>query len=78
MKNLEWLEKVPDHVGWYIAGFVDGEGSFNTSLRKGNGHRLGWQVQMTFNVSQRDMGNLELMKSQLGCGRLQHRRDGVH
>jgi len=78
MNNLEWLKKVPDHVGWYIAGFVDGEGSFNASLRKGNGHRLGWQVQMTFNVSQRDIGNLELMKSQLGCGRLQHRRDGVH
>jgi len=75
---VEWLEKVPDHVGWYIAGFVDGEGSFNVSLRKGNGHRLGWQVQLTFNVSQRDITNLEFMRATLGFGRLQHRRDGVH
>lgn len=64
--------------GWYLSGFVDGEGSFNASLRKGNGHRLGWQVQLTFNVAQRDITNLELLKQHIGCGRLQYRRDGVH
>ncbi len=78
MSNLDWLDRIPNHIGWYISGFVDGEGSFNVSLRKGNGHRLGWQVQLTFNVSQRDISNLELMQKQLGCGRLQHRSDGVH
>ncbi len=78
MIELEWLKQVPDNIGWYISGFVDGEGSFNVSLRKGNGHRLGWQVQLTFNVSQRDISNLELLRQYLGCGRLQHRRDGVH
>ena len=75
---MEWLENVPENIGWYIAGFSDGEGSFNVSFRKGNGHRLGWQVQLTFNVSQRDISNLELMQCHLGCGRLQHRKDGVH
>ena len=78
MTDLKWLQKIPNHIGWYISGFVDGEGSFNVSLRRGNGHRLGWQVQLTFNVSQRDISNLELMKQYLGCGRLQHRSDGVH
>ena len=78
MSEPEWLQKIPNHVGWYISGFTDGEGSFNVSFRKGNGHRLGWQVQLTFNVSQRDVSNLELLRQQLGCGRLQHRRDGVH
>ena len=78
MVESEWLQKIPDNIGWYISGFVDGEGSFNVSLRKGNGHRLGWQVQLTFNVSQRDISNLELMQQRLGCGRLQHRSDGVH
>ena len=72
------LYQIPDHIGWYISGFVDGEGSFNVSFRKGNGHRLGWQVCLTFNVSQRDISNLEMMQHQLGCGRLQHRSDGVH
>jgi hypothetical protein len=43
-------------VTWMVlSGFVDGEGSFNASLRKGNGHRLGWQVQLTFNVAQREI-----------------------
>jgi hypothetical protein len=74
----QWLQEVPENIGWYLAGFVDGEGSFNVSLRKGNGHRLGWQVQPTFNVAQRDITNLVLLKQHLQCGRLQNRSDGVH
>lgn len=74
----QWLQEVPENIGWYLAGFVDGEGSFNASLRKGNGHRLGWQVQLTFNVAQRDITDLELLKKHLQCGRLQYRSDGVH
>jgi hypothetical protein len=74
----QWLQSIPENIGWYLSGFVDGEGSFNASLRKGNGHRLGWQVQLTFNVAQRDITNLELLKQHLGCGRLQNRTDGVH
>lgn len=76
--SLQWLQEVPENIGWYLAGFTDGEGSFNVSLRKGNGHRLGWQVQLTFNVAQRDITNLELLKKHLKCGRLQNRSDGVH
>jgi len=34
-----WLRKVPQEKGWYLAGFVDGEGSFNVSLRKRNDYR---------------------------------------
>ncbi len=78
IKVMKWLQNIPEHIGWYISGFSDGEGSFNVSFRKGNGHRLGWQVQLTFNVSQRDISNLEMMQQQFGCGRLQHRSDGVH
>ena len=28
------IQKIPERIGWYFAGFVDGEGSFNVSLRK--------------------------------------------
>jgi len=63
----QWLQEVPENIGWYLAGFVDGDG-----------HRLGWQVQLTFNVAQRDITNLELLKQHLQCGRLQNRADGVH
>lgn len=77
-KNLVWLKKVPERIGWYLAGFADGEGSFNVSLRKKEDYRVEWQVVLMFNVSQRDITNLVLLKRYLGCGRLQHRKDGVH
>mgnify|MGYP006305415373 CR=1 FL=1 len=73
-----WLEKVPNDVGHYLAGFVDGEGSFNVSLRKLDDRTLGWQVVPIFNVAQRDKTVLALLKRHLGCGRLQARKDGVH
>jgi hypothetical protein len=56
---------------------VDGEGSFNVSLRKRDDHSLGWQVILTLNVAQRDKTVLALIKHHLGCGRLQERKDGV-
>ena len=77
-KNLTWLKQIPENIGWYLAGFSDGEGSFNVSLRKKQDYRVEWQVVLTFNVSQRDITNLFLLKRYLGCGRLQHRKDGVH
>ena len=76
--KLKWLGQVPEKMGWYLAGFVDGEGSFSVSLRKKQDYRVQWQVVLTFNVSQRDVTNLVLLKRYLGCGRLQARRDGVH
>ena len=74
----KWLKQVPLSVGYYLSGFVDGEGSFNVSLRRRNDHTLGWQIVLTFNVSQKDKTVLEILKKHLGCGRLQKRKlDGV-
>ena len=73
-----WLRKVPQEKGWYLAGFVDGEGSFNVSLRKRNDYRLSWQIVMAFNVSQRDITNLFLLKKYLGCGKIKKRKDGLY
>lgn len=77
MKDNSWLKSIPPHIGSYIAGFVDGEGSFSVSLRKRDDHSLGWQVILTLNVAQRDKTVLALIKRYLGCGRLQERKDGV-
>ena len=74
----EWLKAINPEIGYYIAGFVDGEGSFNVSLRKRPDHTMGWQVVPTFNASQKDFTILALMKKVLGCGRFVTRRDGVH
>ena len=77
MEKDTWLNKFPNHIGHYIAGFVDGEGIFNVSLRKRTDHTMQWQVVLTFNVSQKDRVILALLKKHIGCGRLQTRADGV-
>lgn len=69
---------VPEHIGWYISGFVDGEGSFNISLRKKPDYKVGWQPVLSFNVSQRERTILALIKRHLGCGIIKRRKDGLH
>ena len=76
--DQDWLKQVPIEKGYYFAGFADGEGSFNVSLRKRSDHTMQWQVILTFNVSQRDPVVLTQMKKYLGCGRLFKRSDGVN
>ncbi len=66
-------------IGYYLAGFTDGEGSFNVSLRKRDDHTMGWQVVLTFNVSQKESYILSQFKKILGCGRIVERKcDGLH
>jgi hypothetical protein len=75
--HKQWLKQIPPEIGYYLAGFVDGEGSFNVSLRRRNDHRLGWQIAPSFNVSQRDRSILAFHKKIFGCGILRERSDGV-
>lgn len=72
-----WLKHVPSERGNYFAGFVDGEGSFNVSLRKREDHTMKWQVVLTFNVSQKERYILELLKKYIGCGKIRVRQDGI-
>lgn len=76
-KENQWLKRIPPYIGWYFAGFVDGEGSFNVSVKRDPSCAMGWQVDPSFNVSQRDRVILALLKRYLGCGTLRERRDGV-
>lgn len=69
---------IPDKIGWYFAGFVDGEGSFNISLRKKTDYKQQWQPVLSFNVSQRDRSILDLMKMHFKCGIIKQRRDGLY
>ena len=77
VKELSWLNHISSNIGYYLSGFADGEGSFNVSLRKRDDHQMGWQVVLTFNVSQKERHILAYYKRYLGCGRLQSRPDGV-
>ena len=35
---------------WFITGFTDGEGCFTCSVLKSHFYRLGWEVQLTFQI----------------------------
>ena len=54
----------------YIAGYVDGEGSFAVSVQRNPSCRLGLQLLPEFHVSQNgDRAQvLELIRVRLGCG----------
>jgi hypothetical protein len=62
---------------YYVAGFVDGEGSFNVSFRKRSDYSVPWKVSACFNISQKEKRILELVREHLGCGTLRSRPDGI-
>ena len=71
------VKQIPERIGWYLAGFADGEGSFNVTFRRRRDYAMPWKVSLCFNVSQRDKVILALFKRHLKCGTLRMRSDGV-
>lgn len=71
------VKKVPIEVGYYLAGFADGEGSFNVVFRLRKGYKLPWKISLCFNISQRDKVILTQFKRYLKCGTLRQREGGV-
>ena len=71
------LNKIPSEIGYYLAGFTDGEGSFNLSFRKRKDYAMPWKVSLCFNISQKDKVILALFKRYLACGTMRSRPDGV-
>ena len=71
------IKQVPERIGYYLAGFADGEGSFNISFRRRQDYAMPWKISLCFNVSQRDKVILALYKQHLKCGTLRQRNDGV-
>ena len=71
------VKEISERIGYYLAGFADGEGSFNLSFRKRKDYSMPWKVSLCFNVSQKDKVILALYKRHLKCGTLRSREDGV-
>ena len=71
------VKRIPKEVGWYLAGFTDGEGSFNISFRVRSDYSFPWKVSLCFNISQRDPVILSQFKRHLECGTMRQRQDGV-
>ena len=62
--------KAKNALKFYIAGFVDGNGSFNVSFRIRNDYTIGWKINPSFSIAQRDQMVLKLFQKTLGCGRI--------
>ena len=71
------VASIPSEIGHYIAGFADGEGSFNVSFRKRKDYKNPWKVSLCFNISQKDFEILKFIQNILQCGTLRGRPDGV-
>ena len=71
------VKSIPSRIGYYLAGFADGEGSFHVSFRKRRDYRIPWKISLCFNISQKDKVILALFKRYLKCGTLRSRPDGV-
>ena len=72
-----WLDAIPPDLGHYVAGFVDGEGSFNVPIRRERDRGLPWRVSLSFNVSQIGPEAPMLLREVFGTGTVRGRRDGV-
>lgn len=71
------IKKIPPQIGYYLAGFADGEGSFSVSFRPRSDYKIPWKISLCFNISQKDKVILALWKRYLQCGTLRNRSDGV-
>ena len=72
-----WLDRIPHDLGHWVAGFVDGEGSFNVPIRLERDLGLAWRLSLSFNVSQVGPEAPRLLQSIFGTGTVRGRGDGV-
>jgi hypothetical protein len=71
------LDRIPADLGHYVAGFVDGEGSFNVPIRRERDRTMPLRAGLSFNVSQVGYDLPELLQDVFGCGTVRARQDGV-
>ena len=62
----------------YLAGFVDGEGTFHVAVCRSPSTRAGFQIVPEFHVSQNAERRqvLDLLLARFGCGRIQENHRG--
>src|SRR4051812_9876993 len=71
-KNPSSADNQQERLDAYIAGFVDGEGSFHVAICRNNGTRAGWQLVPEFHVSQNAERRevLDLIVRRFDCGHI--------
>ena len=78
MSAEDQQERPDEGLCQYVAGFVDGEGSFHVAVQRNRSTRLGLQVIPEFHVSQNPERAevLKLIQQVLGCGYLKTNHPG--
>ena len=63
------------YLHYFIAGFIDGEGSFNVSFSRHPGYKTGWIINTKFQVYQheRERDILELIRDVFQAGRIRRK-----
>lgn len=78
MTKIHDIKQVPPKKGHYIAGFVDGEGSFFITARPRKDYFSGWKFSGHFNIGNSDLQVLEICRKYLGCGTIRKYRPNFY
>lgn len=76
--SAEWLDALPADLGNWVAGFVDGEGSFNVPIRRLRSGSMPFRISLSFNVSQLGSEEPLLLRDVFRAGTVRGRGDGVY
>jgi len=76
--SAEWLDALPADLGNWVAGFVDGEGSFNVPIRRLCSGSMPFRISLSFNVSQLGAEEPMLLRDVFRAGTVRGRGDGVY
>ena len=70
--NAIGADNQQERLNDYLAGYVDGEGSFHVAVQQNISTRFKWQLVPEFHVSQNPerASILVLLQKRLGCGRI--------
>ena len=74
--STNWMDRTSD-LGHWVAGFVDGEGSFKLPIRREHDRGMPWRIGLSFNVSQVGPAAPQLLRLVFGTGTVRGRGDGV-
>jgi LAGLIDADG endonuclease len=76
--NVPGAANQQERLDAYLAGFVDGEGTFHVAVCRSESTRAGFQLVPEFHVSQNPERRqvLDLLEQRLGCGRIRENHRG--
>ena len=76
--NASGAANQQERLDAYLAGFVDGEGSFHVAVCRSSSAKAGFQLVPEFHVSQSPERRqvLDLLEQRFGCGRIKENHRG--